>query len=129
MLGVRIPILTPDAKDTFTGSSGSLLERTTRLIINVYSTAIVPGVSIKSHIAVRKKYPELRPRIDYYTTQCEQLVLPVISEYVGEDVDAEIVLRAAGAILRHAYTNDVNLASQSVSNSMHAFLETIKRIS
>lgn len=129
VLGVRMPILTSDARDAFSHSSGSLLERTTRLIIDVYSTAIVPGVALSSHIAVRKKYPELRPRIDYYTTQCEQLVLPVISEYVDEDIDAEIVLRAAGAILRHAYTSDANLTSHSVSNSMHTFLETIKRIS
>lgn len=128
ILGLQAPKLTTKAKDAFVSNDGPLLERTVQLIIDVNSTALVPGVSVKEHIAIRKKYPELRVRLDYYTTQCEQIVRPIIAEYAGE-VDAEIVLRVAGAILRHAYTSDADLKPTTVKNSIHKFLETIKRIS
>lgn len=83
---------------------------------------------MKSRVAIRRKYPELVSRFEIYAGKTEQLVRPIVAEKAGAD-EAEVLIRLAGAILRHAFTADPDLKESSVKKSVAIFLETINRIS
>lgn len=126
ILGLQPPSLSTVALERFENESGPLLLRTVRLIVDIHRTVIVDGSSLTKRAEIRKRYPELKSRIDVCVTASEQLIRPVMKRHANDD-EVEILLRTAGAILRYTYAKDSTLTDDSVKKSVTKFLETINK--
>ena len=126
ILGLQPPSLSATALERFENGSGSLLLRTVRLIVDIHRTVVVEGSSLAKRAAIRKKYPELKSRMDVCIAASEQLIRPVMKRHANDD-EVEILLRTAGAILRYTYAKDPSLHDDSVKKSVTKFLKTINK--
>ncbi|TXG76790.1 TetR/AcrR family transcriptional regulator [Patescibacteria group bacterium] len=126
ILGIQQPSLSMVALEQFEDSSEPLLLRTVRLVVDIHRTVVVDGSSLQERVAIRKKHPELKSRMDACIAASEQLVRPAIRRYASDD-EVEILLRTAGAILRYTYMKDPSLKGSNVEESVTKFLYTINK--
>lgn len=87
ILGFREPTLSDEAVAAFRASETDLLERTARLIVAAFRSSTLPEHVDGRRIALVRRYPELRARLDAHAATIEALVAPFIADELGVAVD------------------------------------------
>lgn len=131
ILGFREPTLSGEAVEAFRASDTDLLERTVRLIVAAFDSSTLPEHVDGRRIALVRRYPELRGRLDAHAATIEALVAPLIADELGVAVGevsihapldesgrplsrtdagkrAAALLMLAATIVRFAYKTDLD---------------------
>lgn len=133
VLGFQAPIISDDATRRFEQSKDDILTRTVWLGIAVIRTTTVAGSTAKDRRELRKRFPELVQRFEYRAKAADELVRPVVYEFLcRSDVDAgpeetDVILGMSAAIIRFAYGLDHELKDVSITKSINIFKNTIRK--
>lgn len=129
ILGYREATLAPEAIAAFVDGPGDLLERTVRLVVAAFRSSTLPEHVDGRRLALVRRHPELRARMDAHAATIEALVAPHIAAELGVDAAevsihppagaragsrrtdggkrAAALLMLAGTIVRFAYKTDL----------------------
>ena len=129
ILGYREATLAPEAIVAFVDGPGDLLERTVRLVVAAFRSSTLPEHVDGRRLALVRRHPELRARMDAHAATIEALVAPHIAAELGVDAAevsihppvgaragsrrtdggkrAAALLMLAGTIVRFAYKTDL----------------------
>lgn len=142
IIGIRPPCLTEGDFAVLTAHPHTpLLERTAHLLIHVIRSTIVDldtFVTRKEHLA---SHPELRSRLNRHVHHCELTITDALAagdalvgasemdQLAATGPNATRALTAlAGAVVRHAFTQDPTILTSDPTDQVAASLTTIKQI-
>lgn len=134
VLGIQKPYVTDAAKRRFYESDEDLLTRTTYLVVDVVQTSSVAGSTREGRRALWKKFPELAQRFEARSTDGQNVLLPVLREYIEQSAlditeeETRLLLGLASTVFRSAYTLGPFIDEETIDQSLKMFKTTIRKV-